>query len=163
LLAVGGVCQRQACAKGLGQTGSGLIRADTWETWKADHESLAVYLESCRIAYVRRSRRTVPDFSRPAGRQFCDSMGDSEESGCVKCRWHDLRHGSLARSSLAERLTKLSRNCLDGCHQKMIEKYSHVRAEAKRWAVAVFNVVDSNLESPQNPPQSAAVKNQKIM
>jgi hypothetical protein len=46
---------------------------------------------------------------------------------------------------------------------KMIEKYSHVRAEAKRWAVAVFNVVDSNLESPQNPPQSAAVKNQKIM
>ena len=45
----------------------------------------------------------------------------------------------------------------------MIEKYSQVRAKAKRRAVAVFDMESSDLESPQNPPQSAVVENQKIM
>jgi hypothetical protein len=46
---------------------------------------------------------------------------------------------------------------------KMIEKYSHVRAEAKRRAVAVFDVVSSDTDSPQNPPQSTVSGNQNIM
>jgi hypothetical protein len=45
----------------------------------------------------------------------------------------------------------------------MSERYSHVRAEAKRKAVSVFDVVGFETESPQNPPQSAVSVYQKIM
>jgi hypothetical protein len=46
---------------------------------------------------------------------------------------------------------------------KMIERYSHVRAEAKRKAVSVFDVVSFETDSPQNPPQSAVSGTQNIM
>jgi hypothetical protein len=46
---------------------------------------------------------------------------------------------------------------------KMIERYSHVRAEAKRKAVSVFDEVNSRPESPQNPPQSGKVESEKVM
>ena len=46
---------------------------------------------------------------------------------------------------------------------KMIERYSHVRAEAKRKAVSVFDVVASKTDSPQNPPQSTVNTNQIVM
>ena len=38
----------------------------------------------------------------------------------------------------------------------MIERYYHVRAEAKRKPVSVFNQVSVQTDSPQNPPQSVA-------
>jgi hypothetical protein len=37
---------------------------------------------------------------------------------------------------------------------KMIERYSQVRAEAKRKAVSVFDVVSPKSDSPQFPPQA---------
>jgi hypothetical protein len=46
---------------------------------------------------------------------------------------------------------------------KMIERYSHVRAEAKRKAVSVFDVVVPEANSPQNPPQSPVTGNPNIM
>jgi hypothetical protein len=46
---------------------------------------------------------------------------------------------------------------------EMIERYSDVRAEAKRRAVAMFDIVDFDLESLQNPPQLTVLENQKIM
>jgi hypothetical protein len=46
---------------------------------------------------------------------------------------------------------------------KMIEKYSHVRAEAKRKAVSVLDVVSSETESPQIPTQSVAGETRSIM
>ena len=45
----------------------------------------------------------------------------------------------------------------------MIERYSHVRAEAKRKAVSVFNKVSFETDSPQNPPQSAVNENRNVM
>ena len=42
---------------------------------------------------------------------------------------------------------------------KMIERYSHVRADAKRKAVSVFDVGGTETDSPQNPAQSPAEKN----
>jgi hypothetical protein len=45
---------------------------------------------------------------------------------------------------------------------KMIERYSHVRAAAKRKAVSVFDA-PLELDSPQNSPQSEAIEKQKIM
>jgi hypothetical protein len=46
---------------------------------------------------------------------------------------------------------------------KMIERYSHVRAEAKRKAVSVFDEAVLAADSPQNPPQSSQSENRKIM
>jgi hypothetical protein len=45
---------------------------------------------------------------------------------------------------------------------KMIERYSHVREEAKRKAVSMFNVGGFETDSPQNPPQSPTGKNATI-
>jgi integrase len=104
--------------------------------------------------------RTFP--GQPVG-SFATAWGTAKKAAGVKCRWHDLRHGSLSAIVAGGATDQTLQELFGWMSPKMIEKYSHVRAEAKRWAVAVFNVVDSNLESPQNPPQSAAVKNQKIM
>jgi hypothetical protein len=46
---------------------------------------------------------------------------------------------------------------------QMIERYSHVRAEAKRKAVSVFDVVVPETDSPQNPPQSTVARSHNIM
>jgi hypothetical protein len=46
---------------------------------------------------------------------------------------------------------------------KMIEKYSHVRAEAKRKAVSVFDQASPETESPQFPPQSEVGETRSIM
>jgi hypothetical protein len=46
---------------------------------------------------------------------------------------------------------------------KMIERYSHVRAGAKRKAVSVFDVVSFETDSPQFPLQSTVSGNQNIM
>jgi hypothetical protein len=46
---------------------------------------------------------------------------------------------------------------------KMIERYSHVRAEAKRKAVSVFDVVVSEADSPQNRLQSRTSEDSRIM
>jgi hypothetical protein len=45
----------------------------------------------------------------------------------------------------------------------MIERYSHVRAEAKRKAVAVFDVKVPKSRSPQKPPQEDIDGNEKVM
>ena len=45
----------------------------------------------------------------------------------------------------------------------MIERYSHVRAEAKRKAVSVFDKVSLETDSPQNPPQSTVGGSLNIM
>jgi hypothetical protein len=46
---------------------------------------------------------------------------------------------------------------------RMIEKYSHVRAEAKRRAVSAFDVVSPDSDSPQDLPQFTVSRNQNMM
>ena len=104
--------------------------------------------------------RTFPD--QPIG-SFATSWGTAKKAAGVECRWHDLRHCAASRIAAGGATDQTLQALLGWMSPKMIEKYSHVRAEAKRRAVAVFDVVSSESYSPQNPPQSAGVENQKIM
>jgi len=81
----------------------------------------------------------------------------------VECRWHDLRHSAASRIAAGGATDQTLQALLGWMSPKMIERYSHVRAEAKRRAVAVFDLVSPIAESPQNPPQSKATENSKIM
>jgi integrase len=114
----------------------------------------------CKHDPARVPYQTFPD--QPVG-SFATAWGTAKRAAGASCRWHDLRH-SAASQIAAGGATDQTLQALPGwMSPKMIEKYSHVRAEAKRRAVAVFDVVASDLESPQNPPQSAAVEKQNIM
>jgi integrase len=81
----------------------------------------------------------------------------------VECRWHDLRHSAASAIAAGGATDQTLQALLGWMSPKMIERYSHVRAEAKRRAVAVFDVATSGLESPQNPPQSTVTEKQNIM
>jgi len=76
----------------------------------------------------------------------------------VECRWHDLRHSAASRMAAGGATDQTLQALLGWMSPKMIERYSHVRAEAKRKAVSVFDEVSSETESPQNPPQQTGVK-----
>jgi integrase len=104
--------------------------------------------------------RTFPN--QPVG-SFATSWGTAKKAAGVSCRWHDLRHSAASKIAAGGATDQTLQALLGWMSPKMIEKYSHVRAKAKRQAVAVFDVESSDLESPQNPPQSAVVENQKIM
>lgn len=104
--------------------------------------------------------RTFPD--QPVG-SFATAWGTAKKAAGVSCRWHDLRHSCASRVAAGGATDQTLQALLGWMSPKMIERYSHVRAKAKRRAVAVFDVVVSDLESPQNPPQSTVSENQNIM
>ena len=81
----------------------------------------------------------------------------------MECRWHDLRHSCASRLAAGGATDQTLQALLGWMNPKMIERYSHVRAEAKRKAVSVFDVASSETDSPQNSRQSAASENRNIM
>ena len=103
---------------------------------------------------------TFPD--QPVG-SFATAWGTAKKAAGVACRWHDLRHSACQRIAAGGATDQTLQALLGWMSPKMIERYSHVRADAKRRAVAVFDVVSSDLEVPTNLPQSAVVEKQKIM
>jgi integrase len=58
-------------------------------------------------------------------------------------RWHDLRHGAVSRLAAGGVNDGSIQEFAEWMSPKMIKKYSHVRAEAMRRAVAVFDNVGS--------------------
>jgi len=104
--------------------------------------------------------RTFPD---QAIGSFATAWGTARKAAGVSCRWHDLRHSCASRIAAGGATDQTLQALLGWMSPKMIEKYSHVRADAKRRAVAVFDVVSSDLEVPTNLPHSAEVENQKLM
>ena len=102
--------------------------------------------------------QTFPD--QPVG-SFSTASQTAKKLARVECRWHDLRHSAASRIAAGGATDQTLQALLGWMSPKMIEKYSHVRAQAKRRSVAVFDVVGSDLESPQNPPQSTAIGKQK--
>ncbi len=104
--------------------------------------------------------QTFPD--QPV-RSFATSWRGAKKAAGIECRWHDLRHSAASRIAAGGATDQTLQALLGWMSPKMIERYSHVRAEAKRKAVSVFDQVDSETESPQNPPQSNGVESLKIM
>jgi integrase len=62
----------------------------------------------------------------------------------VECRWHDLRHTAVSRVAAGGATDATLQAIFGWMSPAMIERYSHVRNEAKRVAVSVF---DSRRES----------------
>jgi hypothetical protein len=109
--------------------------------------------------WISRSRMNVG--RRPTSKELREPIFRMVEEN--PCRWHDLRHSAASKIAVSGATDQTLQASLGWMSPKMIEKHSHVRAEARRRAVSVFDMVDSDLESPKNPPQSAVVENQKIM
>jgi integrase len=73
-------------------------------------------------------------------RSFNTAWKAAKKAAAVECRWHDLRHSAASRIAAGGATDQTLQALLGWMSPKMIEKYSHVRAEAKRRAVAVFDV-----------------------
>lgn len=72
----------------------------------------------------------------------------------VRCRLHDLRHTFVSRLAQAQ-VADSTLTALSGwMSRKMLERYSHVRNEAKRHAVKMLSALHISTDSPQNPPQA---------
>lgn len=104
--------------------------------------------------------QTLPD--TPV-RSFATAWRSAKKAAGVECRWHDLRHSAASRMAAGGATDQTLQALLGWMSPKMIERYSHVRAEAKRRAVRVFDEAPSETESPQFSPQSPTGENSKIM
>jgi integrase len=102
-------------------------------------------------------------FSDQPVHSFATAWQAAKKAAGVECRWHDLRHSAASRMAAGGATDQTLQALLGWMSPKMIERYSHVRAEAKRKAVSVFDVVVSEADSPQNPPQSGVDGNRNIM
>jgi integrase len=96
-------------------------------------------------------------------RSFATAWRAAKKVAGVECRWHDLRHSAASRIAAGGATDQTLQALLGWMSPKMIERYSHVRAEAKRKAVSVFDVVSSETKSPQFPPQSEAGGSKNVM
>ncbi len=83
----------------------------------------------------------------------------------VNCRWHDLRHTLVSRLAELSNVSEEAIRALAGhVSPQMLRRYAHIRASAKRAAIASLETAaegasgpigsaNSDRESPQKPPQ----------
>jgi len=82
----------------------------------------------------------------------------------LRYRWHDLRHTFVSRLAENPGVSEQTIMALAGHVSKsMLARYSHIRQAAKQGAIDAveagrfaWNSGNSDIGSPQNPPQSAA-------
>jgi integrase len=94
--------------------------------------------------------KTFPD--QPV-HSFKTAWQTAKKAAGVECRWHDLRHSAASRLAAGGATDQTLQALLGWMSPKMIERYSHVRNEAKRKAVAVFDAKPQKRRSPQKSPQ----------
>ncbi len=124
------------------------MAVQTLQGWRAQFpEALPDHAVFPREAYGLKGQRgtfggvvvpyeVFPD--QPIGSWKTAWMGAKKTAG-VECRWHDLRHSCASRLAAGGATDQTLQALLGWMSPKMIEKYSHVRAEAKRKAVRVFD------------------------
>jgi integrase len=101
------------------------------------------------------------DFNRP-GSEWKSSWTAAGRAAGAHYRWHDLRHTFVSRLAENPAVSEQTIMALAGHVSKsMLARYSHIRQAAKQVAIEAleagrqaWNVVDSEGDSPQNPPQS---------
>jgi len=71
----------------------------------------------------------------------------------VDCRLHDLRHTFVSRLAERQNADQTIMALAGHLSRKMMDRYSHVRNEAKRRAVEGLNSATIMGESPHFPPQ----------
>ena len=94
------------------------------------------YLHGRSVAYAI-------DPTTPIGSWKVAFAGALKKAG-FKCRWHDLRHSSVSRTGEGGASDQTLLALYGWMSRKMLETYSHTRIEAKRQAVAVFDLPDDS-------------------
>jgi len=102
------------------------------------------------------------DFERPM-RGWKSAWSRARDLAEVEARWHDLRHTLVSRLAENPTISEETIRALAGhVSRQMLSRYAHIRAQAKRAAIASLEspiegvkVTESGSDSPQNPPQSA--------
>lgn len=78
-----------------------------------------------------------------------------EEAG-VRYRWHDCRHPFISRLAENPHVSEETIKSLAGHVSKRMERYSHIRTQAKRDAIAVLDGRNSDLAWAHDWAQSKA-------
>jgi len=79
-----------------------------------------------------------------------------EEAG-VRYRWHDCRHSFISRLAENPHVSEETIKSLAGhVSKRMLERYSHIRTQAKRDAIAVLDGRNSDLAWAHDWAQSTA-------
>jgi integrase len=105
------------------------------------------------------------DFDKPM-RGWKTAWERARTDAKVACRWHDLRHTLVSRLAEQPTVSEETIRALAGhVSPAMLRRYAHIRASAKRAAIASLDSgiaspsgavsgSNSDRESPQNSPQS---------
>lgn len=66
----------------------------------------------------------------------------------VTCRWHDLRHTFISRLAENPNVSEQTIAALAGhVSKRMLERYSHIRAQAKRDAISTLESFDAGAQN----------------
>jgi integrase len=76
--------------------------------------------------------------NEPVG-SFATAWRTAKKVAAVECRWHDLRHSAVSAVAAGGATDGTLQSLFGWLSPKMIERYSHVRNEAKRHAVSIFD------------------------
>ena len=140
---------------------------ETLKAWRAQFpECKPAYAVFPREAYALKGKKgsfggqVVPykTFHDEPVKSFKTAWQSAKKTAKVECRWHDLRHSCASRLAAGGATDQTLQALLGWMSPKMIERYSHVRAEAKRKAVSVFDWKPSKARSPQKSPQRRSRK-----
>jgi Phage integrase family len=90
------------------------------------------------------------------------AWGRVRSNAGVEARWHDLRHTLVSRLAENPTISEETIRALAGhVSRQMLSRYAHIRAQAKRAAIASLETTaeqpkstDFRIESPQKSPQS---------
>ncbi len=88
------------------------------------------------------------DPTRPIG-PWKFSWDTARKQAGVSCRWHDLRHSFISRIAEGQTADATIMSLSGHLSRKMLERYSHVRNEAKRAAIATLESVPGISEGAQ--------------
>ncbi|HEX4004713.1 MAG TPA: tyrosine-type recombinase/integrase [Acidobacteriaceae bacterium] len=91
------------------------------------------------------------------------AWGACRKAAGIDCRLHDLRHTFVSRLAEGQTSDQTIMALAGHMSRKMMERYSHVRNEAKRLAVERLSVGIIQHDSPQNPPQSKTSESVRTM
>lgn len=75
----------------------------------------------------------------------------------VKCRWHDLRHTFVSRMAESQASDATIKAMTGHMSNKMLERYSHTRTEAKRLAVASLDMPEPERGPASQTAETAAI------
>jgi integrase len=78
------------------------------------------------------------DLTRPIG-DWSTAWSEARKEAKVHCRWHDLRHTFVSRLAENAQVSEETIRSLAGhVSRQMLQRYSHIRMEAKRRAIVAL-------------------------